>query len=153
MSAPLRLIEFYDDQNRFYRLATTKWELTVQEIMDIYRNRWLIELFFKWLKQHLKFAKLYSHQPDAVWNHIYLALTAYGLSYLVKQELATKHTVWNVLELIRLYATKPWSSLLTELHRGPSKFSLGRRKKGPPEPRQVTEKPGVEIHQPKKRNR
>jgi hypothetical protein len=153
MSAPLRLIEFYDEKNRFYRLATTKFDMPVEEVMDIYRNRWLIELFFKWLKQHLKFAKLYSHQPDAVWNHIYLALIAYGLSYLVKQELVTKHSVWNVLELIRLYATKRWSSLLRELHREPRKFSLGKRKKGPPGPRQVKETLGVQIHQPKKRNR
>jgi hypothetical protein len=153
MSTPLRLIEFHDEQNRFYRLATTKCDLPVEKIMDIYRNRWLIELFFKWLKQHLKFAKLYSHQPDAVWNHIYLALIAYGLSYLVKQELGTKHSVWNVLELIRLYATKSWSSLLRELHRGPSKFSLGKRKKGPPGPRLVKETSGVQIRQPKKRNR
>jgi hypothetical protein len=153
MSEPLRLIEFYDDQDRFYRLATTKWDLSAEEVMDIYRNRWLIELFFKWLKQHLKFAKLYSHQPDAVWNHIYIALIAYGLSYLVKQELETKHSVWSVLELIRVYATKSWSSLLKELHRGPSKFSRGRQKKGPPEPRQVKETPGVQINQPKKRNR
>ncbi|MFD0681394.1 MULTISPECIES: IS4 family transposase, partial [unclassified Paenibacillus] len=45
MSVPLRLIEFYDEQNRFYRLATTKCDLSVEEVMDIYRNRWLIELF------------------------------------------------------------------------------------------------------------
>jgi hypothetical protein len=153
MNTPLRLIEFHDDEGRFYRLATTRQDLSAEEIMDVYRHRWLIELFFKWLKQHLKFAKLYSLQPNAVWNHIYLALVAYGLSYLVKQKLGTRHSTWEVLRLIRLYAIKRWTDLLREVHREPSKLSTGKRKKGPPEPRQLQETPGVLIHQPKKRNR
>lgn len=153
MSTPLRLIEFYDDQGRFYRITTTKHDLSAQELMDVYRNRWLIELFFKWLKQHLKFAKLYSHQPDAVWNHIYLALVAYGLSYLVKQELGTKHSTWDILRLIRLYSTKRWSSLLKEVHRVPNTCRRSKRQKDPPGPRQVRETPGVQIQQPKKRRR
>lgn len=153
MKTPLRLIEFYDDQGRFYRLVTTKHDLSAAELMDVYRNRWLVELFFKWLKQHLKFAKLYSHQPNAVWNHIFLALVAYGLSYLIKLELETKLTGWDVLKLIRLYATKRWSNFYAEVHRKPSKFSKGKQQKGPPGPRQVNEVDGIQVRQPKKRNR
>lgn len=153
MTAALRLIEFYDEQGRFYRLATTRQDLSAEEIMNVYRNRWLIELFFKWLKQHLKFAQIYSHQPNAVWNHIYLALVAYGLAYLVKHALSTKHSTWDVLKVVRLYATKSWSDLVAEVYRPPRKFSLGKKKKGTPGPRSVEEQPGVLIHHPKKRNR
>ncbi|QNK56829.1 IS4 family transposase [Paenibacillus sp. PAMC21692] len=153
MRTPLRLIEFYDDQGRFYRIATTRHDLPAEELMDVYRNRWLIELFFKWLKQHLKFAKLYSYQPDAVWNHIYLALVGYGLSYLVKRELHTTHSTWDILRLIRLYATKRWSAFLTEVHRIPKACKVTKRKTGPPKLREATETPGVRVQQPKKRNR
>ena len=137
MKSELRLIEFHDDQGRFYRLATTRWDLTAKEITDIYRQRWLIELFFKWMKQHLRFAKLYSHQPDAVWNHIFLALVTFGLTYLVKLETKSEKTLWNVLELIRLYAFKLWSDLEKELYRTPSKPSKGRQKKDAPSPKKA----------------
>lgn len=153
MKTPVRLIEFKDERERFYRIATTRHDLSAAALMEVYRNRWLIELFFKWLKQHLRFAKLYSYQPEAVWNHIYLALVAYGLAYIVKQEAETKQSVWQITRLIRIYAVKPWERLLDEIERKPSKYSKGRRKKGPPEPIKVDDTPGVIIRQPKKRNR
>ena len=153
MKTPLRLIEFTDTQGRFYRLATTRLDLKAGEVMEIYRSRWLIELFFKWLKQHLKFAQLYSHQPNAVWNHIFLALVAYGLSYLIGLESGTRRSTWEIVSLLRIYAVKPWSQLDAALHRKPSKRSKGRQKKDPPVPREVMEVTGVCIRQPKKRNR
>jgi hypothetical protein len=138
MKTPLRLIEFEDDQGRFYRIVTTRFDLEATELLGIYRNRWLVELFFKWLKQHVKFAQLYSHQPEAVWNHIYLALVAYGLSYLITLELETHKSIWDIVGLIRTYAVKRWSSFCAELYRKPSKLSKGRQKKGSSMPRQVT---------------
>ncbi|MFF2032644.1 IS4 family transposase, partial [Arthrobacter sp. NPDC058192] len=153
MKTPVRLIEYKDEQERFYRIATTRHDLSAAELMEVYRNRWLIELFFKWLKQHLKFAKLYSYQPEAVWNHIYLALVAYGLAYYVKQKVETKQSIWQVTQWIRIYAVKPWERLLNEMERKPSKRSKGSRKKGPPDPIKLSLTPGVIIRQPKKRNR
>jgi hypothetical protein len=129
MQSKLRLVEFVDDQGRFYRLVTTRWDLTAIQIAEIYRHRWLIELFFKWMKQHLRFARLYSHQPQAVWNHIFLALVAYGLALLVKLDAQSKKTVYKILSLIRTYAEKQWSCLEQELYRKLSRTSKGRQKK------------------------
>ena len=75
----LRLIEFKDDKERTYRLITSRWDVTAREIADIYRARWDIELFFKWMKQYLRLAKLYSNKPCAVWNQIYMTLIAHAL--------------------------------------------------------------------------
>lgn len=50
---PARLVEFIDEDGKLYRLLTTRFDLTADEIMDIYRYRWMIETFFKWIKQHL----------------------------------------------------------------------------------------------------
>ncbi len=151
MSSELRLIEFTDEQGRFYRLLTTCWKLDAVEIANIYRQRWLIELFFKWIKQHLKVAKLYSCQPEAVWNHIFLAIVAYALPYLVKVGTRTKESAWRVLELIRIYAMKPWHAFEKELLRKPSKPSRGRQKKDPPQPITVHASDVAIVKQPRKR--
>jgi hypothetical protein len=134
MKEPLRLVEFQDSQGRFYRLATTLWDLSAAEVAEIYRQRWLIELFFKWMKQHLKMARLYSHQPEAVWNHVFLALVAYGLTFLMKQETGTKKNMWSLLQLVRVYALKGWKAFQEEMKREPSRTSAGRRKREGPAP-------------------
>lgn len=150
MTSALRLIEFVDEQGRYYRIATTRWDLSAKEITEIYRHRWLIELFFKWMKQHLRFAQLYSYQPEAVWNHIFLALVAYGLTYLVLLETRTKKTIWEMLALIRIYFGKKWSELQNELNRKPSRISKGRPK-GPPRDIEVAESEVAIIKKSKKR--
>lgn len=138
MESVLRLIEFYDDQGRLYRLVTTRWDLSTEEVMDIYRQRWQIELFFKWMKQHLRFAKLYSYQPEAVWNHILLALIAYGLTYLIQLNTKSKKETWDILMLLRIYAFKKWSALEKELYRRPRHTSKGRQKEGQSKPLKAT---------------
>ncbi|XID94073.1 IS4 family transposase [Paenibacillaceae bacterium WGS1546] len=131
----LRLVEFKDDKERTYRLITSRWDLSAREIADIYRARWDIELFFKWMKQYLRLAKLYSNKPTAVWNQIYMALIAHALCVLVKLETGTKHGLCKVLKLMRQYMAKSWEKLLDALFRKPTKTSKGRqkkRKRGPP---------------------
>ena len=124
----LRLVEYQDEKQRVYRIATTRRDLTATQIAEIYRNRWMIELFFKWIKQHLRLVKLYSTKPQGVWNQMFLALIAYGLALIVKLETQTKKTVWEVLRLLRTYAEKSWKQFLKELRRKPSRTSKGRQK-------------------------
>lgn len=125
----LRLVEFKDDKDRTYRLITSRWDLTAKEIADIYRARWDVELFFKWMKQYLRLAKLYSNKPSAVWNQIYAALIAHALCVLVKLQTGTKHGLCKVLKLLRQYMAKSWEKLLNALFRKPTKASKGRQKK------------------------
>jgi len=125
----LRLVEFKDEKNRVYRLITSNWELTAREIADIYRERWGIELFFKWMKQNLHLSKLYSYKPNAVWNQIYLALIAHALCVLVKLHTGAKQGLCQILKLMRVYISRSWEMLLAALFREPTKTSQGRRKK------------------------
>ena len=53
MEQEVRLVEFVDETGREYRVVTTRWDLSAEEIAEIYKSRWLIELFFKWLKETL----------------------------------------------------------------------------------------------------
>ena len=127
--AHLRLVEFNDDKGNFYRVLTNVYELSAEQISEIYRHRWMIELFFKWIKQHLKLVKLYSFAPEAIWTQLYLALTAYALVLIVKLETGTRQTVWKVLQLLRLYMHSNWETFLEALFRKPTRTSKGRRKK------------------------
>ncbi|MFJ8246320.1 transposase [Peribacillus asahii] len=90
---PIRYIEFIDEKNRTYRTLTTKFDLTDLQIMETYRNRWIIELFFKWIKQHLKLTKIWSTKPKGIWNQMFLALVAFGLSLMVKLETKSQKTL------------------------------------------------------------
>lgn len=125
----LRLVEFTDDQGNFYRVLTNVNEMSAEQISEIYRHRWMIELFFKWIKQHLQLVKLYSYSPEAIWTQIYLALTAYALVLIVKLETGTKQTIWKVLQLLRLYMFSNWETFLQALFRQPTRASKGRQKK------------------------
>lgn len=128
MERNVRLVEFYDEKGRRYRVATTRWDLDAEEIAAIYKHRWLIELHFKWLKQHVKLTKLYSTKPQAIWNQMFLALIAHALTLYIRLKTGTKKSAWEVLQLLRTYAHQSWEAFETELNRQPSKPSKGRQK-------------------------
>lgn len=70
---PLRYIEFVDENGSVYHLMTSRMDLTEQEILDVYKSRWQVELFFKWIKQHIKFDHILSLTPTGIWNQLYLS--------------------------------------------------------------------------------
>lgn len=135
MKQMVRLIEFYDEKGRFYRLLTSRWDVAAEEIAHIYKNRWLIELYFKWIKQHLRVVKLYSYKPQAIWNQIYLSLITSLIVKCVQLSTKTSKSPWRVLQLLRTYMYHSWQAFMSELFRVPTKKSKGRRpseKKKPP---------------------
>lgn len=143
LPAKLRLIEFEDDQGRTYRLVTNRWDLSVHQIAEIYRNRWHIELFFKWVKQHIRFVKPHGYSIEAIWNQMYIALIAYALCLLIKLQLQCKQTVWQLLQLMRIHADRSWENLMLALNRKPTRTSRGRPKRNgrPPKVSNVSMKP------------
>ncbi|SFQ43510.1 IS4 family transposase [Salibacterium halotolerans] len=128
----LRLVAFQDEQHREYRVLTNRWDLTTWEVTEVYRHRWKIELFFKWLKQHLHLVQFYNHKPEAVCLQIYTAIIAYSLMEWMKTQVETKATTWDVLKKIRHYWFLTWRQLIEEFQRKPKRSSKGRRKKGKP---------------------
>lgn len=132
MEHPVRVVEFKDETGRVYRIATSRFDLSPREVANLYRQRWQIELFFKWMKQHLKFAKLYSYQPEAVWNHILLAMIAYSLMFLLRMQTQVSKTTWQVLRLVRVYAFRKWTSFLKVLNKRPTGKTKGRRPRTEP---------------------
>lgn len=100
MENPLRLIIVYNDNEHCVCILTNRFDLTAVEITNLYRYRWQIEEFFKWIKQHLKVKKFMGHSENAVLVQILTALILYVLLLLVQEELNFQGTF---LELTRIF--------------------------------------------------
>lgn len=123
----LRYIHFKDDKGRDFHLLTDRLDLTEEVILETYKNRWFIELFFKWLKQHVKLDHLYSHSPKGIWNQMFIALITVALTEIMRLVTAPKKTIWTFLSTMQEFLFNPISRLKKELNRTRRK-SRGRQK-------------------------
>ena len=99
----LRLVNFYDEeQGREFAFLTNAFHLTAAEIANLYKNRWQIELFFKWLKQHLKIKKFWGTTENAVRIQISSAIIAYCLVAIVQHDLQLKRSTYEVLQILSI---------------------------------------------------
>ena len=102
----LRLVKYYDEeQDREFMFLTNAMDLTAQQIADLYKNRWQIELFFKWLKQHLKIKKFWGTTENAVRIQISAAITAYCLVAIVQHDMKLKRSTYEVLQILSMSLT------------------------------------------------
>ena len=102
----LRLVRYYDEeQDREFMFLTNAMDLTAPQIADLYKNRWQIELFFKWLKQHLKIKKFWGTTENAVRIQISAAITAYCLVAIVQHDLQLKRSTYEVLQILSISLT------------------------------------------------
>lgn len=123
----LKLIEFLDEEGTSYRLLTNRLDLTEQEILDTYKNRWYIELFFKWLKQHIKVNHLFSNSPVGIWNQLFIALITYALLEILRLLKEPNKNIWQFFKTIRQYLMDSWLEIEKEFNRT-LKPSKGRQK-------------------------
>lgn len=102
----LRLVRFYDEeQDRVFIFLTNAMDLTAQQIADLYKNRWQIELFFKWLKQHLKIKKFWGTTENAVRIQISAAITAYCLVAVIQHDMRLKRSTYEILQILSISLT------------------------------------------------
>lgn len=129
MKNALRMIETTDSKGNPVRIITNRFDLTAEEIGDLYRSRWQIEIFFRWVKQNLKLTCFYGTEENAVMNQIWVCLIAYCLLLLMKLEMALKQSLTELMDLLKTLLWKPLSKLEAALNRKPSRTSKGRQKK------------------------
>ena len=102
----LRLVRYYDEeQDREFMFLANAMDLTAQQIADLYKNRWQIELFFKWLKQHLKIKKFWGTTENAVRIQISAAITAYCLVAIIQHDMQLKRSTYEVLQILSMSLT------------------------------------------------
>lgn len=99
----LRLIEYYDNEKEIQlTFLTNNFLVTALEIARLYRNRWQIEVFFKWIKQNLTIKKLWGHSENAVNIHIWVAICTYLLVAYVKHALKSDLTVYEIIQILSI---------------------------------------------------
>lgn len=111
----LRRVVFYDSENnRTLVLYTNNFEVSAEQIALLYKYRWRVELFFKWMKQHLRIKEFYGTSEKAVQIQIYAALTAYCLVAIVEHEMQLDMDTYDVLRILStsLLARMPLRDLL-----------------------------------------
>lgn len=102
----LRLIRFHDEeQDRDFTFLTNAMHLTALEIANLYKNRWQIELFHKWLKQHLKIKKFWGVTENAVRIQISAAIIAYCLVAIVQHDMKIERSTYEVLQILSISLT------------------------------------------------
>ena len=124
----LRLVKYYDEeQNRKFMFLTNAMGLTAQQVADLYKNRWQIELFFKWLKQHLKIKKFWGTTENAVRIQISAAITAYCLVAIVKHDMKLNRSTYEVLQILSMSLTDktPLRELFDKTYSNDVKEQLG----------------------------
>ena len=102
----LRLIRYWDNEsNKEFTYLTNAKHLTAQQIANLYKNRWQVELFFKWLKQHLKIKKFWGTTENAVRIQIYAAISAYCLVAIIQHDMKLKRSTYELLQILSISLT------------------------------------------------
>ena len=116
----IRRIIYWDEENQrkfiFFTNAfdeDERLDISPMMVAELYHNRWQIELFFKWLKQHLKIKMFWGETENAVRIQIYSAITAYCMMAIAQKKLGSKRTIYEMLQLasISLTETTPLNKL------------------------------------------
>ena len=114
----LRIVEYYDDEKDVMLVfLTNNIEVSALEIAYLYRNRWQIEVFFKWIKQNLTIKTLWGHSENAVNIHIWVAICTYLIVAYVKYSLKSNLSIYETMQILGISAFDKTSvkELLTEI--------------------------------------
>ena len=97
----LRRIRYHDaDQKRYLIFLTNNFDVPGLTIAKLYKARWQVELFFKWIKQHLRIKAFYGASLNAVKTQIWIAITIYVLIATIKKELALSPSIYQILQVV-----------------------------------------------------
>ena len=113
----LRRVVFYDHEgNRTFVFYTNNFDVTAEDVALLYKYRWRVELFFKWMKQHLRIKEFYGTSENAVKIQIYAAIIAYCLVVIVQEDMKINLQTYDVLRILStaLLTKMPLRDLLTE---------------------------------------
>ena len=101
-----RIIYWDEEQQRKFIFFTNALDINSMLVAELYRNRWQIELFFKWLKQHLRIKKFWGESENAVRIQIYCAITAYCMMAIVQKKMQINRPIYEMLQLVSVSLTE-----------------------------------------------
>ena len=112
----LRRIKFYDVKtDKKFVFLTNNFSLPALTITELYRHRWQVELFFKWIKQHLRIKSFFGTSENAVKTQVWIAVSIYVLVAIIKKRLGIKASLYSILQILSLtiFETMTLDQLLT----------------------------------------
>ncbi len=100
---PLRRIKYRDEQTgKTFNFLTNNFAIPARTVADLYRYRWQVELFFKWIKQHLRIKRFFGTSENAVKSQIWIAISVYVLVAIIKKRLDIKADLYTILQILSL---------------------------------------------------
>ncbi len=114
---PLRRVKYYDRKtDKTFNFLTNNFVIPAQTVADLYRSRWQVELFFKWIKQHLRIKTFFGTAENAVKSQIWIAISVYVLVAIIKKRLNVKTDLYTILQILSLplFEKMPLNQILTD---------------------------------------
>jgi hypothetical protein len=113
----LRRVRFFDaETSSTYVFLSNNFILPALTIAELYHYRWRVELFFKWIKQHLRIKAFYGTSHNAVKTQVWIAISVYVLVAIIKKELALEHSLYTILQIlsVTLFEKTPISQAFSD---------------------------------------
>jgi hypothetical protein len=115
---PLRRISYYAaDINKRFVFLTNNFLIGAVTVAALYRQRWQVELFFKWIKQHLRIKRFYGTSANSVKTQVWIAVAVYVLVAIIKKRLGLPYPLYTILQVLSLtlFEKTPISSVFSHL--------------------------------------
>jgi len=112
----IRRIKFYDQEKDLMLVfLTNNFEINALDIATIYKNRWQIEVFFRWIKQNLQIKTLWGHSENAVKIHLWTAICTYLIVAYLKHQIRSSYSVYEMMQVLGIsaFAKMPINELFT----------------------------------------
>ncbi|MDP3244872.1 MAG: IS4 family transposase [bacterium] len=113
----LRRVKYFDQEtNRYYVFLTNDFNVGAKTIADLYKHRWQIELFFKWIKQHLKIQSFWGYSTNAVKTQICIAISTYLIVAIMSKQLQINRNLYEILQILSVtpFDKTPITTLVSE---------------------------------------
>jgi len=111
-----RRVRYFDEETRRYFVyLTNHMQLPALVVAQLYKSRWTVEIFFKWIKQHLRILRFFGESPNAVKTQVWIAVCAYTLVAIIRKELGLTESLHKILQVlsVNVFEKVPISQLLT----------------------------------------
>lgn len=115
----IRRIKYYDSEKDITLVfLTNNFDMDALEVTAVYKSRWQIEVFFKWIKQNLQVKTLWGHSENAVKTHLWIAICTYLIVAYLKQQIRSPYSVYEMTQILGIstFAKTPVNELFTEKH-------------------------------------
>lgn len=114
----IRVVEYYDwEYQRTFKFLTNNFKIKATTVAQLYKHRWYVELFFKWIKQNLKIKSFWGQNENAVRIQIWVAISVYVLVAIARKRLSIEHSLYEILQYISVspFEKRPLYEVFSEL--------------------------------------